>query len=74
MIDCREIIDYPNSFYAKERHHFPFRKLNYVIKEELQNKIKNISNYEYITNNSRNRYLELKNKFESTISNLLTSL
>ena len=74
MVDCHDRIDYPDSSYAKESYHFPFRKLNYVVKEELQNKIKNISQYEYVVNNSRNKYLELKSKFETNVLNLLTSL
>lgn len=74
LVNCHNTIDYPDSSYARESYHFPFRKLNYVIKDEFKNKIENIIKYERVIDNSRNKYIELKNKFESNILNLLTLL
>lgn len=71
MVGCHETIDYPNSFYAKERYHFPFRKLNYASKEELKTKLQNACSYEYVIKNARNKYLELNNAFQNRIIELL---
>lgn len=71
MINCHNNVDYPNSLYAIESHHFPFRTPNYVLKNELKVKLESAHKYNHVSKNARTKYIELNGSFTNKIVELL---
>lgn len=76
FIKCHSNVDYPNSDFVKNVSKFPLRKLNYVVREELEHCINSIKykSFEELQNNARKKYESISQNFNVNFKQFILSL